>query len=60
MSTLPQLMTPDEVAEVLRVSKETVLRWARSGKLPSLPLAGRIIRFRQEDVDQLLAGNRPR
>jgi excisionase family DNA binding protein len=33
-------MTPAEVAEAFRVDPETVSRWAKKGKLPSIPTLG--------------------
>lgn len=53
----PLLLAP-EVARRLRVSVQTVYRWAKSedGKppvLPSVVIAG-TVRFRSEDVDRLL------
>lgn len=43
------IMTPEEVAEQLKVRKETVYRWVKSGQLPATHI-GRQIRFRPEDV----------
>lgn len=35
-STWPELMTPEEVAEVMRVDKGTVLAELREGRLPAV------------------------
>ncbi|MBI3961483.1 MAG: helix-turn-helix domain-containing protein [Deinococcus sp.] len=54
----PEVLTVQEVAELLRVSLPTVRRWLYSGKLPSLKLAsgrgsgGR--RIRREDLKVFL------
>jgi excisionase family DNA binding protein len=48
------LMTAREVADLLGVSTETVLRWTRRGELPAFRL-NRAIRFREEDIDRWLA-----
>jgi excisionase family DNA binding protein len=48
------LLTAREVAELVGVSTETVLRWVRRGDLPAFRLPGRAIRFRQDDLDAWL------
>lgn len=50
-----ELLTGDEVAELLRVSRRTVTRMASSGKLAEVKLTERTIRYRREDVEALLA-----
>lgn len=47
-----RLLTPHEVAKQLGVSVEAVLRWARNGKLPSIRLSSRAIRFRESAIDK--------
>ena len=49
------LLTTNEVAELARVSRQTVWRWAEDGVLPAaveLPSGQR--RFRRSDVEDLL------
>jgi len=48
------LLTAREVADVLGVSAETVLRWVRRGDLPAIRLPGGAIRFRGDDLDEWL------
>jgi excisionase family DNA binding protein len=50
-----QLLRSQEVAEVFDVTERTVINWAAAGKLPSLRTIGGHLRFRREDVLQLLA-----
>lgn len=45
------MMTLPEVAEYLRLSKDTVYRMANTGKLPGSKV-GNQWRFRKEDVDR--------
>lgn len=45
------LLTAREVAELLGVSCETVLRWTRRGDLPAIKLPGGAIRFRPDLLD---------
>ena len=46
-----RLLTAREVADLLGVSAETVLRWTRRGELPAIRLPGGAIRFRQDELD---------
>jgi excisionase family DNA binding protein len=49
------LLTTNEVAELARVSRQTVWRWAEDGVLPTaveLPSGHR--RFRRSDVEKLI------
>lgn len=60
MSDEMEMMTPEEVADWLRVSTKTIYRWLEDGKLPALRV-GRTYRIprsevlamvrRQDDVD---------
>jgi len=51
------LMTLDEVAAYLRLSKDTVYRMAQSGRIPASKV-GTQWRFRQSDVDAWLEQNK--
>jgi|GEM_PF-5506128 len=42
---MSQLLTPNEAAEALNTSKENLLAWARSGRIPAIRLSSRHIRF---------------
>jgi excisionase family DNA binding protein len=50
-----RLLTAREVAEVLGVSAETVLRWVRAGKLPAIRLPSGAIRFQEPALDAWMA-----
>ena len=50
------MLTVEEVATELRVSKETVRRWVRSGQLPSVKLP-RGIRIPSEVIKDLIRAN---
>jgi excisionase family DNA binding protein len=50
-----RLLTARLVADRLGVSVETVLRWARRGRLPAVYLSSRAIRFREDDLETWLA-----
>ena len=49
----PRLLTPNEVAEALRVSSMTVYRLIKAGDLPAARI-GRSFRIREDDVDAYL------
>jgi excisionase family DNA binding protein len=56
--TTESLMTVDEVAEYLRVPKETVYHWRKHGEGPRGFRTGRYVRFRRSDVDAWLETQR--
>jgi excisionase family DNA binding protein len=49
-----RLLTARQVADLLGVSAETVLRWTRRGELPGFRLPGRALRFREDEVEAWL------
>jgi len=51
---MSRLLTAREVGELLGVSTETVLRWVRAGKLPSIRMPGGALRFRKCDIEEWL------
>ena len=55
LENLPDLLTPREVAEILRVSIITIKRWGKRGKLPAIRINARgDRRYRKEVVLRLL------
>jgi excisionase family DNA binding protein len=50
-----RLLRAREVAELLDVTVETILRWARRGELPAFKLPGGPVRFSEADVEAWLA-----
>ena len=55
---MQQYLTPADVATMLQVSLETVLRWARSGELIGSKL-GKLWRFRPDDVNAFVRRRQP-
>ena len=49
-----RLLTARQVADLLGVSSETVLRWTRRGLLPAIRLPGGAIRYRESDLEAWL------
>jgi len=48
------LLTARQVAELIGVSSETVLRWTRRGDLPAIRLPRGALRYREADIDAWL------
>lgn len=55
MGQLPELLTVGEVAEVLRLSDETIHRWAREGRIEFVDVLG-VKRFRRDYIESILDG----
>jgi excisionase family DNA binding protein len=51
-----RLLTPAEVAAMLRVDPKTVTRWARGGKLSSIRTPGGHRRYSESEVRGFLNG----
>ena len=52
---LPELMTLDEVSKILRVSKITLKRWGKKGKLPAIRINSRgDRRYKKQEVMRFL------
>ena len=47
------LLTPIEVAKILKVSRISVYRWIKSGELKAIK-AGGIVRIREEDLKKFM------
>jgi len=45
------LLTARQVAELIGVSTETILRWTRHGDLPAIRLPGGALRFRMSNLE---------
>jgi excisionase family DNA binding protein len=59
MDTQPQnYYTTDEVAEMLKVTSDSVRRWIRNGKLKSIKLSGKFIRISRDDLDEFIKSMR--
>jgi len=50
-----KLLTPDEVSNLLGITKHTLAVWRSSGRY-NLPFikAGRLVRYRQSDIDSFI------
>ena len=55
---MEQYLTAADVATMLQVHMETVLRWARTGELVGAKL-GKLWRFRRADVDAFVQRQQP-
>lgn len=59
MGTMDQLMTIEEVAQYMRISRFTVYRLAKSQFLPATKI-GRQWRFQREEIDRWVRDQYPR
>jgi excisionase family DNA binding protein len=50
-----RLLTPGQVARLFNVDRQTVTRWAATGRLGSIRTPGGHHRFRESEVNELLA-----
>lgn len=51
---MKRLMTAEEVAEYMQVSKNTVWRWIRDGELTAISIASQRYRIREEDLEAFI------
>lgn len=58
--TQDQFLTARQLAAILQVSEATVRRLARKGRIPSIRLTPRIVRFHLGAVREALDGGRSR
>ncbi len=49
------LLTPQKVAEILKIKPARVFEAVRNGRLPAVRITGKLIRFRQQDVERFIA-----
>jgi len=54
LAGVPDVLTTEEVAELMRVERPTVLRWANEYGLKVLSIGTRIKRIRKEDLREFL------
>lgn len=54
LADLPEVLTPEEISDLLRVSTATVLRWQREYGLKTLVLGERLRRVRKTDLRDFL------
>ena len=54
---MPNLLTVDEAASILRVSRSTVWRWCKEGTLKSAFKIGHTWRIPEDEIEGLLRQN---
>lgn len=55
-NTQERMLTLNQVAELLQLSPDTVRKWAREKKLPSIKPSKTVLRFYYSDVVRALRG----
>ena len=48
------LLTPQNVAEILKIKPARVYEAVRDGRLPAVRITGKLIRFRPQDVERFI------
>ena len=56
MNETTKYYTPDEVADMLQIGRQSVYDYVKKGKLKALKVGHRTIRISQENLDEMLAG----
>lgn len=56
---LPELLTIQQAADYLGLSRRTIELWMRSGKLPAIRIGPRTRRIRRVDLQALLRPDTP-
>ena len=54
MTSVPELHTVEEAADLLKISPKTLRRWISEGKAECTRIAGHSIRFTPEQLQALL------
>ncbi len=50
-----ELLTPQKVAEILKIKPARVYEAVRDGRLSAVRITGKLIRFRPRDVERFIA-----
>lgn len=50
-----EFLTAEQLAERLRLTPETIRRWARGKRIPSVRITPKVIRFNWEEVARALS-----
>ncbi len=56
--TFPQILTPEELAKTLKISRVWVYKLCDQGRIPFFRLAGKVIRFRGDEIARWLEQGR--
>lgn len=51
---MPEFLTPDEVAAMLRVDVRTLANWRSAGTGPRFTKVGRLVRYARSDISDYL------
>lgn len=54
LNEIGQLYSIDKVAQCLNVEEQTVRKWIKEGKLPSLKLAGTTLRVSEKNLEKFI------
>ena len=51
-----ELLSADKAASKLKITKRTILRWAREGKIECVRISAKVVLFAAEAIDRFVAG----
>ena len=54
---MKKLYTPEEVAEILTLSPNTIRAWLRNGHIKGIKVSGKAWRIKQSELERLLEYN---
>jgi excisionase family DNA binding protein len=52
--TEKELLSPDEASSKLKITKRTILRWAREGKIECVRISAKVVLFTAEAFDRFV------
>ena len=55
-----ELLTTQQVAELLKAGQRSVWRWSRSGRMPPPVRIANSVRFRRREIEEWIANGCPR
>lgn len=55
----PRLLSRGQLADILEVCERTVTRWDASGKIPKPVRLGRLLRWRQDEIERWVLARCP-
>lgn len=53
-----EMLTVQQVGEILELKPQTVLKWIRAGKIPSVRLTKKAVRVSRVDLDAFISNKR--
>ena len=55
---MQELLTVQEVAEMLKVEDQTIRRYIKEGKIKAIKLSNRLLRIHRSEIEYLFGGSK--